>query len=142
MKQDALISIHPVHIASIFSGKKTVELRRRIPALEAGVRFWLYSTKPVAALVGTADVAAVESGSPDEIWDIHHAHAGVCRSQFEKYYKNATVAHGISLTNIQNGKPVDIETLRLIRPKFHPPQVFQYISTEIAAEFEKYLFGD
>lgn len=141
MKREALISIHPVFIAAILSGKKTVELRRRIPAIEVGVRLWLYSTRPVAALVGTAYVSGVECGSPDDIWKNHHANAGVCRSEFEAYYKNATVAHGISLTKVQNGSPVDIETLRAIKPTFHPPQVFHYISSEDAAAFERHLFG-
>lgn len=140
-KQDALISIHPVYMASILSGTKTVELRKRIPALEVGVRLWLYSTKPVAALVGTAYVADVESGSPDQIWDNYHEKVGVCRAQFDAYYQDSPIAHGITLTDVKDGTPIDIEGLRRIKPNFHPPQVFVYISNEEAEKFEGLLFN-
>src|SRR5690242_11957139 len=99
MSRDALISIRPAYADAILSGSKTVELRRRIPSISAGMRLWIYSTKPVGALVGTADVEAVESGSPDDIWATHHMNAGVCRAQYEAYYNEASVAYGIMLGN-------------------------------------------
>lgn len=140
MRRDALISIHPKHVESILSGVKTVELRKRIPSIQVGLRLWIYSTRPVGALVGTAEVAEVQTGSPNEIWNVHHENVGICREQFERYYGEARIAHGISLVNVQNGRPVDICTLRRIRPKFHPPQVMSYITQDEAASFQEYLF--
>jgi predicted transcriptional regulator len=141
MQRDALISIRPTFADAILSGSKTVELRKRIPSITAGMRLWIYSTKPVGALVGTADVEAIERGSPDDIWATHHAKAGVCRAQYDAYYGEATVAYGITLANVQNGRPVDIDILRTIRPRFHPPQVMSFITLEEAALLREHLFG-
>ncbi len=142
MTRDAIISIRPRFVEAIFSGTKTVELRRRIPAIEAGARLWIYSTMPVGALVGSADVSAIATGTPDDIWDLHQENVGVCRAQFEAYYQKTHVAYGLTLTNVRNGRPIKIDTLRAIRPRFHPPQVMSYISKAEVDAFHHHLFGD
>lgn len=141
MTRDALISIRPHYVEAILSGEKTVELRRRIPSIREGSRLWIYSTKPVGALVGTAEVIAITSGSPEAIWEAHHESVGVCREQYDAYYGRARVAYGITLSNVQNGRPVGIEVLRQIRPRFHPPQVMHFITADEAAAFREHLFG-
>lgn len=141
MKRDLLISIRPPFVESIFAGTKTVELRRKIPAIEAGVRLWIYSTKPVAAIVGSADVSDIQRGSPAEIWRQYHKVAGVCLEQFESYYDQARVAYGISLENVRIGRPIGIDVLRKVRPKFHPPQIMMSISSADAKVLERFVFG-
>lgn len=142
MTRHALISIRPPYVDAIFSGAKTVELRRKIPAVEAGTRLWIYSTMPVGALVGTADISAIEAGSPEHIWALHSQNIGVCRAQFEAYYQTASIAYGISLQNVRNGRPVNIARLRQIRPRFHPPQVMLYMTSDEVTSFHSCLFGE
>ncbi|MDE0040937.1 MAG: ASCH domain-containing protein, partial [Candidatus Poribacteria bacterium] len=66
--QDALISIRPNFAEAILAGKKTVEIRRRIPALQVGTRLWIYATRPLGAIIGTAIVAKIIEGTPTELW--------------------------------------------------------------------------
>ena len=49
---DAIISIHPDYADAIFAGKKTIELRRRIPEVPSGTRLWIYATRPTGAIIG------------------------------------------------------------------------------------------
>lgn len=142
MKRDLLISIRPPFVESIFAGTKTVELRRKIPAIEAGVRLWIYSTRPVAAIVGSADVSEVRRGSPAEIWRQYHELAGVEFTKFQSYYHEAAVAYGISLENVRIGRPIGLDVLRKVRPKFHPPQIMMSISSADAETLERFVFGE
>ena len=141
MSRDAIISIRPHYVDAIFSGAKTVELRRRIPTLNVGTRLWIYSTLPVGALVGSAEIRSIAKGTPDDSWKLHQSDVGVCRAQFEAYYEESNIAYGLSLANVRNGHPVGIETLRKIRPKFHPPQVMSYVTDDEAYTLYWHLFG-
>ena len=134
---DAIISIRPEYADAILSGIKTVELRRRIPSIQVGTRLWIYATRPVGAIVGTAIVKEVLRGTPDEIWAAHSQHVAVNREVFDAYYVGTKSAIGILLTDIIRRKHVHIETLRKIRNGFHPPQVLSRISKSDSRSFHK-----
>jgi hypothetical protein len=61
---DAIISIHPGYADAILDGTKTIELRRRVPELANGTRFWIYATRPTAAVVGVATISDVKRAHP------------------------------------------------------------------------------
>lgn len=133
---EAIISIRPKFVEAILSGVKTVELRRRIPPIETGTRLWIYATKPVGAVVGSASVKKLVRGTPEEVWQKCGARSGVDRETFNIYFDGAELAIGLVLSDVRRGCPVPIDKLRLIRAGFHPPQVIARISNEEATSLD------
>jgi predicted transcriptional regulator len=129
-RNEALISIHPRHAHAILDGVKSIELRRRVPKLSVGARLWIYATRPLGAVIGTATVEQVVRGTPEDIWLRFGHQAGLMRSEYDTYFKGANEAIGLILVDVQRSlKCVGIEDLREIRRGFHPPQVLTWISS-------------
>jgi predicted transcriptional regulator len=120
---DAIISIHPGYVNAILNGTKTIELRRRIPALTSGTRLWIYATRPTAAIVGVATISDVNRAHPRTIWQKHRDGTGVDHASFMEYFNGAQEAIAILLYAVKRVGPITIEELREIRDRFHPPQV-------------------
>jgi predicted transcriptional regulator len=137
---EAIISIRPNFAEAILAGDKTVELRRKIPPIVPGTRLWIYATKPVGAVVGSASVDGLIKGTPDEIWDRCGGQAGINREAFDAYFDGTQSAIALTLIDVRRGCPVSIEKLRSVRTGFHPPQVIARI-TETEALSLKELSG-
>ncbi|NIJ09530.1 putative transcriptional regulator [Sphingomonas vulcanisoli] len=130
---DAIISIHPRHANAILDGAKTIELRRRIPYLSIGTRLWIYATRPIGAVIGMATVERIVRGDPEEIWLEFGDQAGIERIDFDAYFDGAQEAIGLILVDVRrNAEHVEIEQLRCLRDRFHPPQVMMNISNREA----------
>lgn len=125
---EAIISIRPNFADAILSGSKTVELRRRIPAIEVGTRLWIYATRPVAAVLGSVRVELIIRGSPEEVWKKGGKESGLDRPTFDAYFDGSNEAVGLVLADAHRGTPISIEELRTIRLGFHPPQVIAKLS--------------
>jgi predicted transcriptional regulator len=125
---EAIISIRPKFAEAIVSGQKTMELRRRIPSIGVGTRLWIYATKPVGAVIGSATLDRIIRGLPQQVWSEGGDQAGVDREAYDVYFDGAPEAIGLVLKDIRRGQPVSIEKLRAIRAGFHPPQVILRIS--------------
>jgi predicted transcriptional regulator len=124
----AIISIRPGFAEAIFAGLKTVELRRRIPPLDVGTRLWIYATRPVGAVMGSAIVGRIVRSSPDDLWTQFGNRACISREDYDTYFHGASEAIGLILIQIARGKPIEIEKLRRMRDGFHPPQVIARIT--------------
>ncbi|TIN19258.1 MAG: ASCH domain-containing protein [Mesorhizobium sp.] len=129
----------PFVAEAILSGEKTIELRRRIPLIGIGTRLWIYATKPVGAVVGSATVKRIIRGLPEEVWAKGGDQAGIDRESFDIYFDGAVEAIGLVLEDIRPGRPISIEKLRLIRTGFHPPQVILRISDSEASSLLQLL---
>ena len=105
------------------SGLKTVELRRRIPPIEIGTRLWIYATRPVAAVIGSAIVDHIIRGTPEYVWESCALRAGIGRRDYDAYFGGAGEAIGLALTKVRRANPIKMEQLRSVRNGFHPPQV-------------------
>ncbi len=125
---EAIISIRPAFAEAILSYRKTVELRRRIPPIEVGTRLWIYATRPVAAIVGTAFIDTIFRGTPQAVWETYSDRIALDRGDFDRYFEGAREAIGIRLSMIQRLEPVGIEQLRIWKEGFHPPQVLSRIT--------------
>lgn len=136
--EDVLISIRPAYADAIFSGQKTVELRRRIPALKVGAQLWIYVTKPIGAVRGTAVVKGIFDGSPDFVWSEYGNATGLTRSAFDHYFEGSEKATALVMANVRTIEPVSIEMLRAMRPQFHPPQVLTRLSTHEAETLRRH----
>jgi len=132
MQTDALlISVKPQYAEKIFGGAKTVELRRTRPRLLRGDLVLIYVTSPVKALAGACEVVEVIEGTPEALWGIVRAQAGVSAEEFCDYYAGAAIAFGIRLKNAHRlPEPLHLEQLRIEWPSFHPPQVYRYLSPD------------
>jgi len=133
---DAIISIKPQFAEAILSRIKSVELRRRIPNTLRGTRLWIYATRPVGSVVGTALVTDIIRGAPDDIWSAYKNEVGISRDAFFAYYKDANEAIALTLGNVQRRHPISIDQLRKLWDGFHPPQVLAKLSADDATKLE------
>ena len=142
-RDEAIISIHPRHAHAILDGVKTIELRRRVPLLQAGTKLWIYATRPLGAVIGTSMVEQVVRGDPAEIWQRYGSQSGLQRAEYDKYFEGVSEAIGLILTNVlRTPKHVPIEDLRGLRPGFHPPQVITWMSREEAVSLSEMAIGE
>ena len=79
---EAIISIRPIFAEEILRKRKTVELRRRIPATKVGTRLWIYATRPVSSIIGIAKVSNIIRSDPAAIWSLYSALVGINRAEF------------------------------------------------------------
>ena len=123
-----LLSVRPRFTESILAGAKSAEIRRQRPDVHSGTLVIIYATRPVGAIAGTARIAGVSHGSPDEMWELHHARTGVTRPEFDDYLSGAETAYILLLHKIQRLEP--LLTLEQIRAgtTFQPPQSYRYVS--------------
>lgn len=128
MSSNAIISIRPEYAALIASGEKTVELRRRVPAVAAGTRLWIYATLPLGAVIGTALVHKVVRGAPTTIWNDWREEANVTRAVYREYFSGAAEAVALVLRDGRHVGPISLSDLRLSWGEFHPPQVMSLLT--------------
>jgi len=126
--EDAIISIKPVYVDAILSGSKTIELRRRIPSIEIGTRFWIYATQPIGAILGTAILADILKEKPANLWRDYGLYTGTDWQTFNQYFLGSDVALGLILADVRPVHPIELDKLREILDGFHPPQVLSRLS--------------
>lgn len=124
-----LLSIHPRFAEMIFSGSKTVELRRVRPRVEEGDVIVMYVTSPIKAIQGFSRVRCVRQTSPSQLWDKVHGEVGVSRSDFDAYFQGTDQAVGIHIeTSCRLIHSIGLSDIRDSWDDFHPPQSFRYLS--------------
>jgi predicted transcriptional regulator/DNA-binding XRE family transcriptional regulator len=126
-KRDVLLSIKPQYSSKIISGLKTVELRRRFPtSAPAGTIAYIYSTSPIMAMVGVAEIKEVIKTSTSEIWDKFHDVAYIEKNDFDKYFNGVEEGCVIKFGSAEAfSNPLSLSELR-DRFNFEPPQSFLY----------------
>jgi predicted transcriptional regulator len=145
-----LLSIKPEYADKIFSGKKTVELRRVRTRLNPGDLVLVYVSSPKKALVGSFEVECVSQIEIENLqkdlnifWKQIKDKAKISYREFRNYYKGASIVVGISLTNVKSFSiPVELEQLRQRIPQFQPPQSYRYLNQTELKMFESILQED
>lgn len=130
--KDLIISIHPHYSEKILEGKKTVELRRRFPISTAkGTKIYIYSTSPVRAIVGCAEISEIIKLPIQNIWKKYSKSAFIKKQDFETYFEGLTEGFVLELTNAQTFEnPMNLKELRE-QFNFTPPQSFIYAKQEV-----------
>lgn len=131
-----LLSIKPEYAHKIFSGEKTVELRRVRTRLNTGDLVLIYVSSPRKALVGTFEVERISQIKLEDVqrdlnkfWTQVKDKAGISSEKFENYYRGASLVVGIFVRNVITfDAPIDLEQLRQKMPKFKPPQSYHYLT--------------
>jgi predicted transcriptional regulator len=131
------ISVKPEFVEKIFSGLKTIELRKSSPKISTGDLVIIYSTSPVMEIVGTCRVKEIISTTPLKLWNQYSDKMGIDKKRYLEYYEGKDVAIGIGLKDKRKfSTPVPLEKFRKKFENFHPPQTFRYIDQSF---FEKYF---
>lgn len=130
-----LMSIKPQYSELIFSGRKTVELRRVCPKMEAGDVVLVYASGPRMALVGGFEVGGIVTATPDAMFRNWGKAAGVTREAFDCYFAGSSTAYGICIARAWSfRKEAGLKALRDKLKGFHPPQSYRYLrSREVTA---------
>lgn len=129
--ENIMISLESRYADGILSGNKIYELRRRRFNVEEGSRIWLYSKKPLGAVVGFATIRRIHGSSLAAIWRKYGALTGVTRKEFFAYFSGKESAYAIELAEQHRLKfPLSLEEIRCVSPGFQPPQFFKKLSSE------------
>lgn len=124
-----LLSIHPRYANAIFEGTKTVELRRRIPSLQAGDLVIVYVTSPVCEIQGVFTVDSLESGNIDRLWKKVGNHSLVDYHDFKDYFEGLDNGYGIVIDEVfKLPRPTSLSSMR--ERNIQPPQGFRYLGQE------------
>ena len=123
----AFYPIKPVYSERILTGEKTYELRKRLPKLN--VKYVLiYSTTPVARVVGYAKVKAFHKAPINELWTLVNEQAGICFQDYQEYFANNKDACAIELYEVRKfARPFIVSD---IRDGFSVPQSYCYVDTK------------
>lgn len=126
------LSVKPVFANKILGGAKTIELRRVRPSVVPGDTVLIYSSSPEKALLGSAVVVEILSGSPEEIWEQVKEQAGVSRKEYDEYFGGAVMAIGMRVCAAQRlAQPIPLEDLRARWPWLRPPQSYRYVDVRL-----------
>ncbi len=122
-----LMSIKPEHAASVLSGKKKVEIRRRFSKEWTGCRVSIYASHPRCSIVGDALMQEVVIDDPDRIWEQFGDQIGCTREQFERYAHGARQLYAIVLVDVvPYAKTLSLtEASQAVRAPLRPPQSYR-----------------
>lgn len=129
-----LISVKPQYARKIFSGEKTVELRKSAPRkANKDSLLLIYVTSPVKELWGFCKIDEIISNNPMDLWDEIGDKTGISKKEYRAYYKESNNAYGIKLKDIENflESPIKLDLLKDLIPGFTPPQTYRYIDSNI-----------
>jgi predicted transcriptional regulator/DNA-binding XRE family transcriptional regulator len=126
-RRDFVLSIKPEYSKKILIGTKTVELRRRFPLMKnKGSVAYIYSTSPVRALVGAAEICDVERLPLPMLWRRHGASASIDKADFESYFTGLDEGYALFMTKPRSFlRPLDLSELKE-RFGFQAPQSYLY----------------
>ena len=123
-----LLSIRPEFGQLILDGKKTVELRRIRPRVEAGQWAVIYLSSPRKALAGAFQIRGIEEGKPSELWRRIGKQTGIGKSDFDRYFEGVNTAFALVVGKvIRIQAACSLESIRRIWPDFRPPQLYRYL---------------
>ena len=123
-----ILSIQPKHADNIFSGVKTVELRRRRPKrLAKGTLVLVYVSHPTRSLAGAFKVVRVVEKPLTELWNLVRKKAAITYQEFKQYYAGVATGTAIFFHKVRSfPEPVLLCDLRSELFNFFPPQAFRY----------------
>lgn len=127
----AIFSLKPRYARMILSGDKTVELRNRVVRLESGTVVWMYATRPVASIVGVAEIEAVVHAEPAEIWQRFAPNICIDKHYFDSYTEHRKCVSALVLRSVETlARSVPLDRIRRSVRAFQPPQFYIRLSPE------------
>lgn len=120
-----LLSIKPMYVEKILSGKKKFEFRKFHcrPEIDTIV---IYSTSPIKQVVAEAKVVSIIEGDLAEVWQKTKEVAGISKKAYLAYYRGREIATAYQLGTITiYDTPRELSEYGLN----YIPQSFAYIDT-------------
>ena len=124
MKRKILISVNPEHVDNIISGVKKYEYRRHVAKKDIS-SIIIYETTPIKRVVAEAEIEAIISYTPDELWELTKNESGITREFFDKYFKGKDIAHAYRIGKVKVFK--EKKSLQDYGVRY-APQSFVYIN--------------
>lgn len=123
-----VLSLKPRFAEALLDGSKTVELRKTRVNAPPGTKLIFYASSPTMAVVGTATLAAVDTDTPNRIWQRYRRGLGLTRQEFLTYLAASGTATALSVTDPR--RLATAPTLTTLRQQsgFRPPQSYRYLS--------------
>lgn len=129
MSKFLFISVKPEFADKIVRGEKTIELRKNKPSANPGDFVIIYSTLPVKSVIGFGIVKEIIEDTPQFMWNNHSEKLGIDNKRFDNYYCGMSKAVGIRIDSIcKLKKPINLDEIKNLIPKFSPPQTYRYFS--------------
>ena len=122
------IAVQPEYAYKLISKQKDIELRKMCPHVRQGDYVIIYASAPVKAVLGFGKIKNIIVCSPDDMWKKYSERLGIDKGNFCAYYYNHTKAVGIEFDMVKAVKPIGLSELKRIDPKFHPPQIYRYVT--------------
>lgn len=127
MSRPLLLSVRPRFARALLGGTKTVEVRRRFPALEAGTTVVIYASSPEKAVLGTMRVERVAQIPASDLWARHSGSIGIGEAELDAYLEGASVSSTIQLVEPQTwSRSVPLDQMRESLG-LEPSQSFRYL---------------
>ncbi len=132
MNNAIILSIKPKYADKIFSGQKTVELRRIKPKfIKEGSVAIIYISSPRKELHGVIKISRIVEEPLNDLWSKVEGKAQVSKIEFDKYYENASNGVAFYISKVWSlNKPLKLHEIVLSNSIFQPPQSFQYINID------------
>ena len=122
------ISVKPEFAEKIINNEKTIELRKLRPNVKTGDYIIIYASYPCKSVVAFGTIKNIIEMAPNKMWTTFSQTLGIDKQRFDNYFDGRLNAIGIELSKIIKVDPVHLDKIRSIDPKFHPPQLYKYIS--------------
>ena len=130
-----LLSVKQKYANKIFSGSKTIELRKYPPKVTKGDSILVYVTSPVKALCAILKVEKIITAELNELWVRVQIGADITEEEYFDYFNDSTAGCGIFFDDVHIlPSPLSLEALKEIWPNFHPPQGFYYLPSNLYFE--------
>src|SRR5262249_4424478 len=122
-----LLAIRPRFADAILDGHKTVELRRQRPAVAPSTIVLLYATGPTKALVGSAQLAAIHTGTPATCCATPAISTPITRAEYAVVFRGAAMAVALMPTAVERlAEPIPLSRMRS-QYSLEPPQSYRFI---------------
>jgi predicted transcriptional regulator len=118
-----LLSIRKPYSQLIMIGRKTFELRKRLPRVKCKYAL-IYETSPTKAIIGVFEISSILFRKVDEIWEMTKGKACISEVDFRNYYKNKD--YGVAF-QIQRVIPLDKKIKLSEIGVDYTPQDFAYV---------------
>ncbi len=124
-----LLSIKPVYAHKIFTGKKTVELRKKLPKdMQKGDLVIVYISSPQKNIYGAFTVKKIIVLPINKLWNKVYKKAGINKNDFFEYFYLQEYGYGIVIDNYWRfPEPIKLQELKYHDDTFNIPQSYRYL---------------
>lgn len=123
-----LLSIRPIHVENILSGRKIFEFRRKIFTRRDVESVLIYCTMPIGQLVAEFKISEILEDEPDRLWERTASGSGISKGYFDAYFEGRDRAYALGIGALKIFE-TPIAPNELI-PDFTPPQSYCYVPRE------------